>query len=61
MPGRLALWVMRLPLPLYRTGHGWLARARQAAGRSNDVSANGWVTLLSGYFADDQPTSLADH
>ena len=35
-------------------GHGWLARARQAAGRSNDLSATGWVTLLSGYFADDQ-------
>jgi DNA-binding CsgD family transcriptional regulator len=35
-------------------GHGWLARARQAAGRSNDLSATGWVTLLSGYFAEDQ-------
>ena len=35
-------------------GHGWLARARQAAGRSNDLSVSGWVTLLSGYFADNQ-------
>jgi len=24
IPGRLALWVFRLPLPLYRSGHGWL-------------------------------------
>lgn len=23
-PGRLALWVFRIPLPLYRSGHGWL-------------------------------------
>lgn len=23
-PGRLALWVFRLPLPLYRSGRGWL-------------------------------------
>ncbi len=23
-PGRLALWVFGLPLPLYRSGHGWV-------------------------------------
>ena len=23
-PGRLALWVFRIPLPLYRSGHGWV-------------------------------------
>jgi deazaflavin-dependent oxidoreductase (nitroreductase family) len=23
-PGRLALWVLRIPLPLYRSGRGWL-------------------------------------
>jgi DNA-binding CsgD family transcriptional regulator len=34
-------------------GHGWLARAGQAAERSGDPSVRGWVTLLSGYFADD--------
>ena len=27
-PGRLALWVFRLPLPLYRTGCGWLFLGR---------------------------------
>ncbi|HEU5037860.1 MAG TPA: nitroreductase family deazaflavin-dependent oxidoreductase [Nocardioides sp.] len=27
-PGRLALWVFRLPLPLYRAGWGWLFLGR---------------------------------
>jgi DNA-binding CsgD family transcriptional regulator len=39
-------------------GHGWLAHARQAAERSNDLSASGWATLLSGYFADDRTEGL---
>jgi hypothetical protein len=40
-------------------GHGWLAHARQAAERSNDLSASGWATLLSGYFADDRRAAAA--
>jgi DNA-binding CsgD family transcriptional regulator/tetratricopeptide (TPR) repeat protein len=39
-------------------GHGWLARARQAAQRGRDPSVSGWVTLLSGYFADDRDEGL---
>jgi DNA-binding CsgD family transcriptional regulator len=39
-------------------GHGWLARARQAAQRGHDPSVSGWVTLLSGYFADDPDEGL---
>lgn len=39
-------------------GHGWLARARQAAQRGHDLSVSGWVTLLSGYFADDRDEGL---
>lgn len=39
-------------------GHGWLARARQAAERGDDLSVSGWVTLLSGYFADDRDEGL---
>jgi DNA-binding CsgD family transcriptional regulator len=39
-------------------GHGWLARAGQAADRSDDPSVSGWVTLLSGYFADDRKEGL---
>ncbi|HET7690714.1 MAG TPA: LuxR C-terminal-related transcriptional regulator [Nocardioidaceae bacterium] len=39
-------------------GHGWLARAREAAERSNNLTVGGWVTLLSGYFADDRSEGL---
>lgn len=39
-------------------GHGWLARARKAAGRSNNLTVGGWVTLLSGYFAEDRSEGL---
>jgi DNA-binding CsgD family transcriptional regulator len=56
---RLCVWYLT-NLDNVAAAHGWLARARHAAGRCDDPAVLGWTELVSAYLADDPARSLQE-